>query len=160
MALAQEQWVVPRGMQYLLSPGQSRFRQEAKPCDFCWELMQLQVHPRTEHLCFQFHLSQASSADQTFKMLTALLVFAYLWGFSAFRRPKLPLTHRALLTPEAIIAAVYQPGFRLGWGRKSITLQRRPRSRDKSVWTCSRAGPQCPPTAPGAQRSCKRALQK
>lgn len=30
---------------------------------------------------FQFHLSWAPSAEQTFKMLTALLVSTYLWVF-------------------------------------------------------------------------------
>ena len=39
-----------------------------------------------------------------------------------------------LLTLEAAITTVYQSGFRLGWGRESPRLQRRPRSWDKSVW--------------------------
>lgn len=50
-----------------------------------------------------------------------------------------------LLTPEAVIAAAYQSGFRLGRGRECTRLQRRPRSREKSVRGCSQAGPRCPP---------------
>ena len=41
-------------------------------------------------------------------MLTALLVSAYLFGFSAFRGPELPLTLRALLLLESMMEGWWQ----------------------------------------------------